>query len=170
MLSSGISLLTDTERRFTYYDLSLGYNFLPGEVFIGRDLAMTSASIVIGGIGGTDFAGDQKFTVNFGAGYSVLPTDWLAVHVAVQDRVFNTDLFGVTKLTNNSRRGSGRPCSSERGDDHDDEARIVALAAALARCHAGAWLAPPAAPGTSIQPRRARGQGREPGRSIRARS
>ena len=78
---SNISLLTESERRFTYYDLSLGYNFLPGEAFIGRDLAMTSAFYLLGGIGGTDFAGDTKFTVNFGAGYRVVPTDWLAVHV-----------------------------------------------------------------------------------------
>jgi outer membrane beta-barrel protein len=98
---SGISLLTGSERRFTYYDLSLGYNFLPGEAFIGRGRAMTSAFYLLGGIGGTDFAGDTKFTVNFGAGYRVVPTDWLAVHVTVQDRVFQSDLFGSTKLTNN---------------------------------------------------------------------
>jgi outer membrane beta-barrel protein len=98
---SGISLLTESERRFTYYDLSLGYNFLPGEAFIGRGHALTSAFYLIGGIGGTDFAGDTKFTVNFGAGYRVVPTDWLAVHITVQDRVFQTDLFGTSKLTNN---------------------------------------------------------------------
>jgi outer membrane beta-barrel protein len=98
---SGIALLTGSERRFTYYDLSLGYNFLPGEAFLGRGRAMTSAFYLIGGIGGTDFAGDTKFTVNFGAGYRVVPTDWLAVHITVQDRVYQTDLFGSTKLTNN---------------------------------------------------------------------
>ena len=98
---SGISLLTDSERRFTYYDLSLGYNFLPGEAFIGRGHALTSAFYLLGGIGGTDFAGDTKFTVNFGAGYRVVPTDWLAFHITVQDRVFQTDLFGTSKLTNN---------------------------------------------------------------------
>ncbi len=98
---SGINLLTGSERRFTYYDLSLGYNFLPGEAFIGRGRAMTSAFYLIGGIGGTDFAGDTKFTVNFGAGYRVVPTDWLTVYIAVQDRVFQSDLFGPTKLNNN---------------------------------------------------------------------
>jgi outer membrane beta-barrel protein len=98
---SGISLLTDSERRFTYYDLSLGYNFLPGEAFIGRGHALTSAFYLLGGIGGTDFAGDTKFTVNFGAGYRVVPADWLAFHITVQDRVFQTNLFGTAKLTNN---------------------------------------------------------------------
>jgi outer membrane beta-barrel protein len=98
---SGIQLLTGSERRFTYYDLSLGYNFLPGEAFLGRGHAMTSAFYILGGIGGTDFAGDTKFTANFGAGYRVVPTDWLTVHITVQDRVFQSSLLGSAKLTNN---------------------------------------------------------------------
>jgi outer membrane beta-barrel protein len=100
-LGGNIQLLTPAERHFTYYDLSLGYNFLPGEAFLGRGLALSSALYVLGGIGSTDFAGDKKFTVNFGAGYRVLPSDWLAIHITVQDRVFQSSLLGVTKLTNN---------------------------------------------------------------------
>jgi len=100
-LSGDVELLTDDERRFTYYNLSLGYNILPGEVYIGRDLAMNSALYVLGGIGSTKFAGDQRFSVNFGAGYRVLPTDWLAIHIDVQDIVFQSDLLGKDKLTNN---------------------------------------------------------------------
>jgi outer membrane beta-barrel protein len=100
-LGGKIQLLTPGERHFTYYDLSLGYNFLPGEAFLGRGLALSSAFYVLGGIGSTDFAGDKKFTVNFGAGYRVLPSDWFAIHITVQDRVFQSALLGVTKLTNN---------------------------------------------------------------------
>jgi outer membrane beta-barrel protein len=98
---SNIQLLSDAERRFTYYNLSLGYNLLPGEVFIGRNLAMTSALYMIGGIGSVKFAGDQNFTVNFGAGFRVLPTDWLALHIDVQDLVFRSDVTGVEELKNN---------------------------------------------------------------------
>jgi outer membrane beta-barrel protein len=100
-LGGNIQLLTPAERHFTYYDLSLGYNFLPGEAFLGRGIALSSAFYILGGIGSVDFAGDDKFTVNFGAGYRVLPSDWLAVHITVEDRVFQSDLLGVTKLTNN---------------------------------------------------------------------
>jgi outer membrane beta-barrel protein len=89
------------ERRLTYYSLSFGYNFLPGEVFIGRNLAMNSAFYVLGGIGSVKFAGDNKFSVNFGAGYRVLPADWLTLHIDVQDRLFESDVFGTNKLTNN---------------------------------------------------------------------
>jgi outer membrane beta-barrel protein len=100
-LGGNVQLLTPSERRFTYYSLSLGYNLLPGEVYIGRNLAMNSALYLLGGIGSTKFAGDQRFTANFGAGYRVLPTDWLAIHIDVQDHVFQSDLLGTDKLTNN---------------------------------------------------------------------
>jgi outer membrane beta-barrel protein len=100
-LGGNIELLTGDERRFTYYSLSLGYNFLPGEVYLGRNLAMNSGFYLLGGIGSVDFAGDNRLTINLGAGYRVLPTDWLAIHIGVQDRVFDSDLLGETKVTNN---------------------------------------------------------------------
>jgi outer membrane beta-barrel protein len=106
-LGGNIQLLTGDERRFTYYNLALGYNFLPGEVFLGRGLAMTSSFYLMGGIGSVDFAGDQKFAVSFGAGYRVLPTDWLAIHVRMLDRVFDSDLLGEAKLTNNLEANIG---------------------------------------------------------------
>lgn len=107
LLSGGVQLLSNAERRFTYYDISLGYNFLPGETFIGRGHALTTAFYFVGGIGATKFAGDDRFTVNFGGGYRVLPSDWLAIHIQVQDRVFRTDLLGVSKLTNNMEASLG---------------------------------------------------------------
>lgn len=100
-LGGNIQLLSGSERQFTFYSLSLGYNFLPGEVYLGRNRAMNSSLYLLGGIGSTRFGGDQRFTVNFGAGYRVLPTDWLAIHLDVQDRIFQSDLLGKSKLTNN---------------------------------------------------------------------
>jgi outer membrane beta-barrel protein len=100
-LGGNVQLLSDAERQFTYYNLSLGYNFLPGEVFIGRNLVLTSGLYLLGGVGSTKFAGDQHFTVNFGAGFRVLPTDWLAFHIDAQDLVFKSDLLGVDRLKNN---------------------------------------------------------------------
>ncbi len=96
-----IQLLTQSERRLTYYDLGLGYNFLQGEAFLGRGRALTSTFYVLAGVGATQFAGDKKFTVSFGAGYQVLPRDWLAVHLSVEDHMFQSDVLGTNKLTNN---------------------------------------------------------------------
>ena len=100
-LGGDIELLSGNQRRFTYYSLSLGYNLLPGEVFLGRKTAMNSGFYTLIGIGSVKFAGDNRLTLNFGAGYRVLPTDWLAIHIGVQDRVFDSDLLGETKVTNN---------------------------------------------------------------------
>jgi outer membrane beta-barrel protein len=106
-LSGNIRLLTEGERKFTYYDLGLGYNFLPGEAFFGRSRAMTSSFYLVGGAGATQFAGDKKFTVTFGAGYQVLPFDWLAVRIGVEDHMFQSALLGSSKLTHNIEAGLG---------------------------------------------------------------
>jgi outer membrane beta-barrel protein len=100
-LSGAAQLLTDSERKFTYYDLSVGWNVLPGEVFFGRKRAMPSAVYVTMGAGSTRFAGDDHFTVTIGTGLRLLVTDWLAVHVDARDHMFKTDLLGRNKVTQN---------------------------------------------------------------------
>ena len=100
-LSGGAPLLTDSERRFRYYDLSVGYNLLPGEVFVGRNRAFNSALYVLLGAGNTEFGGNNQFTVSFGAGYRVLLMDWLSAHFLVRDRMFSTDLLGEDKVAHN---------------------------------------------------------------------
>ena len=100
-LSGAADLLTDDERDYTYYALSLGWNALPGEVFIGENRAYNSAFYFVLGLGSTTFAGDDRFTVNGGFGYRILPTDWVAVHFDVRDHVYDIDLLGEKKIVNN---------------------------------------------------------------------
>jgi outer membrane beta-barrel protein len=100
-LSGSADLLTDSERRFTHYDLSIGWNALPGEVFFGGKRAMPSAVYLTLGAGSTRFAGDDHFTVAIGAGFRLLATDWLAVHLDARDLAFDSDLLGKSKLTHN---------------------------------------------------------------------
>ncbi len=101
ILSGGAQLLSDDQRTLKYYDLSLGFNLLPGESFIGRNWAFNSSLYAIAGVGNTEFAGDDFFTVSFGAGYRMLPIDWLALHFDVRDRMFDSDLLGDEKTTHN---------------------------------------------------------------------
>jgi outer membrane beta-barrel protein len=101
ILSGGAQLLSDSERQLTYYNLSLGYNILPGEVFIGEGRAYNTGLYVIGGLGSTRFAGDDRFTVNFGAGYRFLLTDSIALHIDFRDHLFDIDLFGEENTTHN---------------------------------------------------------------------
>ena len=106
-LSGSAPLLTDKERALSYYNLSVGYNLLPGETFIGSRRAFNSALYIIGGIGSTDFAGDARFTLNLGAGYRLLMTDWLALHVDVRDHIFDIDVTGEDKTTHNIEINGG---------------------------------------------------------------
>lgn len=100
-LSGAARLLTDSERDYSYYNLSFGYNILPGESFIGRNRALNTAVYLIGGVGKTDFAGDDRFTLNLGVGFRLMPLDWLAVHADFRDYIFDIDLLGQEKTSHN---------------------------------------------------------------------
>ena len=100
-LSGAAQLLTDDQRDYTYYDLSLGYNIFPGESFVGKNRAMNTAVYLIGGVGSTTFAGDDRFTLNIGLGFRIMPLDWLAIHADVKDHLFDLDLLGQEKTTHN---------------------------------------------------------------------
>ncbi len=93
-LSGGASLLTDDQRDMRFYNVSLGYNLFPGESFLGRRWAFKGGLYLIGGVGSTDFAGDERFTINAGVGYRLAATDWLALHVTVRNHMFDSDLLG----------------------------------------------------------------------------
>ncbi len=101
VLSGSAQLLTDDQRDFNYYNVSVGLNILPGETFIGSRWAFNTALYVIGGIGSTEFAEDDHFTINFGAGYRLLFNDWFAMHVDVRDHLFDSDIIGTEKTVHN---------------------------------------------------------------------
>lgn len=100
-LSGQADLLSDKDRDYRYYALSLGWNALPGEIFVGKNRAYNTAFYLVAGIGSTEFGGDDRFTVNGGFGYRVLPADWIAVHFDVRDHIFDSDLVGEKKIVNN---------------------------------------------------------------------
>jgi outer membrane beta-barrel protein len=100
-LSGSAQLLTEDQRDYTYYNLSVGYNVLPGEAFVNRNVAFNTALYLIAGLGSTEFAGDDRRTLNFGAGYRFLAKDWVALHLDVRDHVFDIDVTGEDKETHN---------------------------------------------------------------------
>ncbi|MDJ0759370.1 MAG: outer membrane beta-barrel domain-containing protein [Woeseiaceae bacterium] len=100
-LSGGARLIEDSERTLTYYNLSLGYNILPGEVFIGEGRAYNTNLYLVAGLGSTQFAGDDRFSVSYGAGYRFLLTDSVALHLDFRDHLYDIDLFGEEKTVHN---------------------------------------------------------------------
>jgi outer membrane beta-barrel protein len=91
----------------TYYNLSAGYNLLPGEVFIGRNIAKASALYIIGGIGTTKIAEQSRQTVNFGLGARVLFWERVAVQVDMREHIFSLDLLGKRQDTKNLELTAG---------------------------------------------------------------
>lgn len=106
-LSGAAQLLTDADRELTYYNVSFGYNVLPGESFFGEGRALNTSLYAVGGVGKTNFAGDNRFTLSLGLGLRVMPRDWLAVHVDIRDHIFDIDLLGQAKTSHNFEAHAG---------------------------------------------------------------
>ena len=98
-LSGGAKLVDD--RLLEYYNASFGFNLFPGESFVAGKWAFTSDFFVIAGVGSTSFNNEDEFTWNFGFGYKVLATDWLAFRVDARDHIFDIDILGESQTNHN---------------------------------------------------------------------
>ena len=94
-------IFTAEQEKLKYYDLSVGWNFLPGEVFIGKNWAKASTMYVIGGLGNTSFDSQRMQTWNFGMGAKLFLADWVALRADVRDHIFTLDLLGKRSVTQN---------------------------------------------------------------------
>jgi outer membrane beta-barrel protein len=95
------------EEKLSYYNLSAGYNLLPGEVFIGSSRAKLSSIYVIGGVGSTSFNEQRRQTINLGLGMRLFLADWAAVQVDMRDHIFSLDLLGERDNTQNLELTAG---------------------------------------------------------------
>ena len=75
------------------------FYIVSGKFFRGR--AYNTNLYLIAGLGSTRFAGDDRFTVNVGAGYRFLLTDSVALHIDFRDHLFDIDLLGEEKTAHN---------------------------------------------------------------------
>ena len=100
-LSGGAPLLSDSERDLEYYLISLGFNLFPGEVFLTDSTTFNSVLYVSGGLGSTDFAGDDRYTIALALGYRTLFTDSFSVDIEMRDLIFDVDIFGEDETTHN---------------------------------------------------------------------
>jgi outer membrane beta-barrel protein len=89
------------EEKLKYYNLSIGINVLPGEVFLWRNYARPSAFYIIGGIGNTDFNKQRKQTFNVGFGARVFLSNWASLQMDVRDHMYELDLLGKRQNTQN---------------------------------------------------------------------
>jgi outer membrane beta-barrel protein len=103
----GNGLFAQPTETLKYYNLSAGYNVLPGEVFWGRNTAFASSLYLIGGIGSTNFIASDKInrrsrqTFNYGVGMRVLFLDRFSVQVDMRQHIFTLDILGRNESTRN---------------------------------------------------------------------
>ena len=101
VITQGAPLLTDAERELQYYSINIGYNLLPGEAFISEKTTFNTTFYLSAGIGNTEFAGSDRFSINYGGGYRFLLNDNFSISTAFRNNVFDVDAFGLVKKTNN---------------------------------------------------------------------
>ena len=95
------------KQKLAYYNLSIGYNLLPGEIFLGARRARPSQFYLIAGVGSTKFADQRRPTFNVGFGYRVYLADWAALQLDLRDHIFSLDLLGTRQSTQNVELTAG---------------------------------------------------------------
>jgi len=111
-LAGNVTLLSDGDRDYEYYNVNFGYNILPGEAFMtgwfsGDTYAFNTNFYLVAGAGATEFAGDNRFTANLGVGYQLLMTDWFAWHINFREHFFDIDVLGESKTSKNTELSTG---------------------------------------------------------------
>ncbi len=101
---------SETEK-LSYYNLSVGYNVLPGEVFTGTKHAWPFSLYVIGGVGSTTFNEQRRATFNFGSGMRVFFTDNISLQFDARDHIFSLDILGKNQTTQNLELSVGLSAS-----------------------------------------------------------
>ena len=106
-LAGDVQVLSDEDRDYRYYNINIGMNVLPGEALLTENYAFNTNFYLIGGAGATDFAGDTRFTFNVGAGYQVLLTDSVSIHLGVREHFYRIDVLGEEKTSMNTEVSGG---------------------------------------------------------------
>jgi outer membrane beta-barrel protein len=94
-------IFVNPSEKLSYYNVSVGLNILPGEVFLLRRAAFPSAMYLIGGIGSTSFNQQRRQTFNIGVGARVFLKDWVSLQVDMRNHIFSLDLLGKRQSTQN---------------------------------------------------------------------
>ena len=104
-------VFANEKENLSYYNLSVGYNVLPGEVFWGSKRAWPFALYLIGGVGSTSFNQQRRATFNFGSGMRVFFTDNISMQIDARDHIFSLDVLGKNQTTQNLELSLGLTAS-----------------------------------------------------------
>lgn len=97
----GRAIFLNPKEDLTTYDLSVGVNLFPGEIFVGKSWATTSVVYLIGGVGNTNFANQDFVTFNVGMGLRVQTADWFSLRLEMRDLMWESNLLGASEIKHN---------------------------------------------------------------------
>jgi len=95
------NLLSESEREINYYLVSLGFNLFPGEAFLTDSTTFNTVLYLSAGIGNTEFAGDDRFTIAYAVGHRTLFADGFSLDIEMRDLIFEQDIFATEEITHN---------------------------------------------------------------------
>ena len=97
----GLPLLSEEEVDLQFYTILVGYNLLPGEVYWSREKTLISRFYLIAGVGSVSFDNNNYVSIQFGAGFKMELDKNKSIRFEARDRMYDTDILGTDKLTNN---------------------------------------------------------------------
>ena len=103
----GIAVFSAERVTMSHYNLSAGINLFPGEIFIGGNRARAVSLYALCGVGATELDRINNISFNVGLGLRVLPLAGWSLRVELRDHLFDSDLLGANKITNNIELTAG---------------------------------------------------------------
>lgn len=99
--------IDNADRDYAYYDLLVGYNVLPGEVFPLSSQGYLSSIYLVAGVGNTDFGNEESFTLVMGVGYRVGIDGGLVWNIDFKDHIYQSSLIRENETTHNIELSTG---------------------------------------------------------------
>jgi len=71
------------------FGLSVGYNLLPGDLYVSENYTLPITVYPIAGIGYASYKDDSFTAYNYGAGVKMFPLDWLSLRFELRDQFWS---------------------------------------------------------------------------------
>ncbi len=94
-------LFSGDDRDFKHLDFLLGYNLYQGEQFFSGSEAQLSALYLVGGVGDTQFGGEESFTYTLGVGYQVGLSRTVNLKFDYRNYIYDSSLLKEDESTQN---------------------------------------------------------------------
>jgi outer membrane beta-barrel protein len=99
---------TGKSRKFSHYDLLVGYNIFQGEIFKADKTTTLSTLSVVLGAGETAFGEESRFSYTFGLGYQIGLSKRLNLNVDFKNYIYDSSvILDQDKTVNSTQMSSG---------------------------------------------------------------